>query len=253
VTTEPFWIADPRSFVQAEGPDALTYLQSQLSQDLSRLAAGGSTYSLVLEPAGKVIALVRVTRIGEESFVLDADPVVAEPLLARLTRFKIRVKADLTLLDWECIVVRGRDAAIAVGPGSDGSWVVPAWRGDGSAVDLIGPAPAAPDGVREGTHDDLLAARIEAAWPVAGVDYEIGAAIPAALGVSAEAVSFTKGCYPGQELVERMDSRGAQAPKTLRAFDVPAGTAAGDEIDVEGTTVRVTSVAGTRALALIHR
>jgi folate-binding protein YgfZ len=253
VTTEPFWIADPRSFIQAEGPDALTYLQSQLSQDLSGLTVGGSTYSLVLEPAGKAIALVRVTRTGEETFVLDADPVVAEPLLARLSRFKIRVQAELTFLDWECIAVRGTEAALTVGPGGDGTWVVPAWRGGGSAVDLIGPAPVAPEEMREGTHDELLAARIEATWPLAGVDYEIGAAIPAALGVNAEAVSFTKGCYPGQELVERMDSRGAQAPKTLRTFDVPAGTAVGDELEVEGATVRVTSVAGTRALALVHR
>lgn len=253
MNNEAFWIADPRSFIQAEGPDALTYLQSQLSQDLNGLAIGGSLYSLVLEPAGKVIAVVRVTRTGDESFVLDADPVVAEPLLARLSRFKIRVKAELMLADWQCIAVRGDGAASAVGEPGDGTWVVPAWRGDGSAVDLIGPAPAAPDGVRQGTHDDLLAARIDAAWPVAGVDYDIGGEIPAALGVNAEAVSFTKGCYPGQELVERMDSRGAQAPKTVRTVDVPAGTAAGDEVDVDGTTVRVTSVAGTRALALVHR
>lgn len=251
--TEPFWIDDPRAFVLAEGPDALTYLQSQVSQDLARLAVAGSMYSLVLEPAGKVVALVRVTRTGEESFVLDADPVVAEPLLARLSRFKIRVKAELTLADWASVAVRGAGAAAAAGVGGEGTWVVPAWRGDGTAVDLIGPAPVAPSGVREGTHDELLAARIEAAWPVAGIDYEIGGAIPAALGVNAEAVSFTKGCYPGQELVERMDSRGAQAPRTLRTVDVPAGTAPGDEVDVDDTTARVTSVAGTRALALLHR
>jgi len=253
VTTEPFWIAEPRSFILADGPDALTYLQSQLSQDLNGLTVGGSTYSLVLEPAGKVIAVVRVTRTGDESFVLDADPVVADPLLARLTRFKIRVKAELTLVDWQCLAVRGDAAADSVIDAGEGTWVVPAWRGDGSAIDLIGPAPASPPSVREGAHDELLAARIEAAWPVAGIDYEIGGAIPAALGVVTEAVSFTKGCYPGQELVERMDSRGAQAPKSLRAVDVPVGTAAGDEVEVDGTPVRVTSVAGTRALALIHR
>src|SRR5690606_3902099 len=145
-----------------------------VSQDLARLAVDGSMYSLVLEPAGKVVALVRVTRTGDESFVLDTDPVVAEPLLARLTRFKIRVKAELTLADWQCVAVRGDGAARVAGAGGDGTWVVPAWRADGSAVDLIGPAPAPPAGVREGTHDELLAARIEAAWPVAGIDYEIG-------------------------------------------------------------------------------
>ncbi len=47
--------------------------------------------------------------------------------------------------------------------------------------------------------------------------------IPASLGeVVRVAVSFTKGCYPGQELVERMDSRGSSAPQVLRRVDVPA-------------------------------
>ena len=141
-----------------------------------------------------------------------------------------------------------------LGPGGDGTWVVAAWRGDGSAVDLIGPAPVAPDGMREGTHDELLAARIEATWPLAGVDYEIGAAIPAALGVNAEAVSFTKGCYPGQELVERMDSRGASAPRVLRTVDAPAGTAPGDPVIRDGAEIGVyTSVHGTRAIARLKR
>lgn len=249
MSTEPFWVADPRRFLLAEGPDALSYLQSQLSQDLNRLAVGASAYSLVLEPAGRAIAVLRVTRTGDESFVLDTDPAAGDEVLSRLTRFKIRVKADLRDLDWRCIAVRGAGAADVRPP--EGTWAVSAWRGDG--VDLIGPAPEPPLGVGEGTPADLLAARVDAGWPVAGVDYEPGEPIPAALGVTAEAVSFTKGCYPGQELVERMDSRGADAPRSLRVVDVPGGTAAGTEVEVDGRTVRVTSVAGTRAIALVHR
>jgi folate-binding protein YgfZ len=245
---ELFWCADPRTVVVADGPDTLTYLQSQLSQDLRPLPVGGSTYSLALEPAGKAVALLRVWRTGDEQYVLDTDPVAGDALLARLNRFKIRVKTDFQPVEWACIAVRGAGAMEAF-PGA-----ISAWRGDGTAVDLLGPDVTVPDGVRAGTPEELLAARIAVAWPAAGVDYEPGGIIPAALGVSAEAVSFTKGCYPGQELVERMDSRGAQAPRVLRHVSVPAGTSRGDAVTIDGgADAVVTSVLGTEAIALVAR
>ena len=83
-----------------------------------------------------------------------------------------------------------------------------------------------------------------------------GQTIPAVTGVVPVAVSFTKGGYPGQELVERMDSRGADAPLSLRIVDVDAGTAVGDPLVVAGAEVgSITSVspAGTLALALVRR
>ena len=68
------------------------------------------------------------------------------------------------------------------------------------------------------------------------------------------AVSFTKGCYPGQELVERMDSRAAEAPFALRVLEDLHGHEPGDEIVRDGTVVaRITSVAGGRALAYVRR
>ena len=83
-----------------------------------------------------------------------------------------------------------------------------------------------------------------------------GETIPAVTGVVGLAVSFTKGCYPGQELVERMDSRGADAPRTLRILDVD-GAEVGDEVlDAAGDVVgSITSVApgGDHALALVKR
>jgi len=94
------------------------------------------------------------------------------------------------------------------------------------------------------------AARIAAGWPRMGAEIVSGETIPAVTGVVALSVNFTKGCYPGQELVERMDSRGADAPKTLRIIDVPNGTKAGQRID---GLAEVTSVNGTTALAYVKR
>ena len=71
------------------------------------------------------------------------------------------------------------------------------------------------------------------------------------------AVNFTKGCYPGQELVERMDSRQSQAPRQLRIVTVEPGAKPGDSVfdPVEpGVAVgELTSVVGDRALAYVKR
>jgi folate-binding protein YgfZ len=108
---------------------------------------------------------------------------------------------------------------------------LPAWWCDGSAVDLRGDEP--PTGVPQGTDAMLEHERIASAWPSFGTDVEPGA-IPAETGLVPHAVSFTKGCYPGQELVERMDSRGAGAPHRVVAVRCQVPPSPGDEVVVDG-------------------
>ncbi len=245
------WAQTPRDFVMVEGADALKYLQSQLAQDLSTLAVGEARPSLLLEPQGKVSALVRVLRSGDHAYVIDVDAGFLEPMTARLTRFMIRVDAKVTAIPWRCIAVRGPEAS-TVSP-TPGGVLVPAWWGDGTALDIVGPDPTPPVGIAQGTTEDIDAARVASGWPAMGAEIT-ESSLPAEIGVVPVAVSFTKGCYPGQELVERMDSRGAQAPRTLRRFSVPAGTQVGDPVIVDGVEVaRYTSVAGSHALALVKR
>ncbi len=226
-----FWCEYPRDVVQVSGPDAATYLQSQVSQDLRPVQVGDSVWSFVLQPAGKVDVLLRVWRTAEDTFVLDTDEGFGATMTARLNRFKIRVKADIVGLDWRCIAVRGVESRPA------GSLV--AW---GEGYDLLGADPGPVEGVPHGSADDLLAARVDAVWPAMGAEIVPGDTIPAETGVTPVAVSFTKGCYPGQELVERMDSRGATAPRLLQRL--PAA-ATGDAI--------VTTVAGEWALGYVKR
>jgi tRNA-modifying protein YgfZ len=101
------------------------------------------------------------------------------------------------------------------------------------------------------------AARVAAGWPRMGHEIVPGETIPATTGVVPVAVSFTKGCYPGQELVERMDSRGADAPWSLRIVEVSSPVERGDPVrDATGAEVgTITSVApdGGLALALVKR
>lgn len=229
-----FWTEVHRDVVHVTGDDSLTYLQSQISQDIRGLAVGASAYSFVLQPVGKIDALIRIARVADQEFVIDTDHGYGEPLMARLNRFKIRVKVDIAAVQWRCISVRHATESVAHG--------VPAW-GATDAFDLIGPDPQAPAGVREGSLAELELARIVAGWPAMGSEIT-DATIPAETGVVTQAVNFTKGCYPGQELVERMDSRGSQAPRFVRRMQSPTPLNVGDEVTHAAAVVgRITSSA----------
>lgn len=116
----------------------------------------------------------------------------------------------------------------------------------------IEPLPATGQGHAPG--EELEQERIEAGWPAMGAEIVAGETIPAETGLTAVAVDFRKGCYPGQELIERMDSRGASPPRRLRILDVAPGSQPGDPIVHDGGEVGVlTSVAGPRALGYVKR
>jgi folate-binding protein YgfZ len=239
-----------RDVVRVAGPQAGEYLQGQLSQDLTPLAVGEAAFSFVLQPQGKVDAFVRVSRAGDEVYVLDVDAGWGEALLARLRRFLLRTRAEVTPLDWSVVAVRGAPApapagGLAVGPETPGV----------EGVDLLGPAvpdPAGLPALDPAAYEEL---RIRAGVPRMGAELDEGT-IPAAAGVTDRAVSFTKGCYTGQELVARIDARGDRVPTRLRGVVAggPSALAAGAAVEVGGREVgRLTSAAGGVALAYLRR
>lgn len=240
-----------RDIVMVHGPDAQTYLHSQLSQEIRDLAVGQARWSFVLQPTGKVDALVRVLRSGEAAYVLDVDGGWGEALVARLNRFRIRVKADVEPIGWQAVAVRGEGEPPVV----PGAVAVPAWPGT-PGVDLLGPAvDAAATGLPVVDRDVYERARILAGWPAMGAELDADT-IPATTGVVPFAVSFTKGCYPGQELVERIDSRGGNVPRHLRRLVVagPGTIEVGAPVRASGVEIgRVTSTAGDVALAYLGR
>ncbi len=239
-----------RDVLRAFGPEALAYLQGQLSQDVAGLAAGASAWSLVLAPAGRVDALVRVARLGPDEYLLDTDGGWGEALLARLSRFRLRTKVDFEALEWRTVALRGplvtppapSDGAPAV---LDASW--PTLPG----VDLLGPAPEVPPGMVAVGEEAYQAARIEAGIPVMGAELT-ERTIPAEAGIVERTVNFTKGCYTGQELVARIDSRGSHVARRLRGLVLEGPVEPGAAIEAGGKEVgRVTSAAPSPALGWV--
>jgi folate-binding protein YgfZ len=202
-----------RDVVAVVGPDARTYLHGQVSQDVQSLASGESRWTLVLAPSGRVDVLARVLCAAEDRFELDTEAGFGDVLHDRLDRFRIRVKAEL----------------------------------DRATADLPAGAPLVgwwDEGVWLAGVDDYERSRVAAGWPAMGTEIVPGERIPAEVGVVPVAVNFSKGCYPGQELVERMDSRGSQAPRQLRIVSID---------DATNPDVEITSVAGDKALAYVKR
>jgi folate-binding protein YgfZ len=203
-----------RDVVRATGADAASFLQGQLSQEVEGLPVGETRATFVLQPQGKVDVWGRITRVGEQEFLLDVDAGFGQALLDRLNRFKLRVDVSLE-----------------------------------PVVDPTAPGSDAP------THE---AERIVDGIPRMGREIS-EATIPAELGqwVIDQSVSFTKGCFTGQELVARIDSRGGNVPRHLRIIDIQgdATPPVGASLTVEGkaagelTSVAVSAESG-RAVAL---
>jgi folate-binding protein YgfZ len=191
-----------RGVVTIVGPDTFSFLQALVSADLDPLADGDAVHSLLLAPQGKLDVDFRLVRVGPEEAWLDCAPGLGEHLAASLTRFRIRVKAEiLDRTDELGVLSRVGDDDGVVAP--DGVHRIPtAW-----GFDLIGPRAALPD---VGPVVDPIAYeawRIEQAIPVQPADVD-DTTIPQEAFLEQDAVSFTKGCFIGQELVCRIDSRG---------------------------------------------
>lgn len=260
-----------RDVVVVSGPDAAGFLQGQCSQDLLPLSEGENAWSLLLTPQGKVVALVRVSRSGADSYILDVDRGWGEQVLERLRRFKLRVKVELRLETWPCLEMRGPGAAAAAGSGlAAGLALAFEWNGL-PGVDLLGPGDhdrprevplGAVPGVPLGDPGAFEAARIEAGFPIMGAELD-ESTIPQAAGIVERTVSFTKGCFTGQELVARLDARGSRVPRVLRGIEVEAGAglpSRGDALLLDGRQVgALTSVGwsprtrGAVALAYVRR
>lgn len=197
-----------RDVVVVKGPDAASFLHGQLSQNVERLAVGDSALSFLLHPQGKVAAWGRISRVEDEEYWFDVDPGFGEDAAGRLQRFLLRVKCTIEFHSWPMVQLRGPGIERPEGSliASIGSDVV--------GYDILGPDAGVPDGVDVGEAEAFEAQRIGLRWPAMGA--EIGeSTIPAEVGTVNESADFTKGCYVGQELVARVDSRGSNTPRKI--------------------------------------
>jgi folate-binding protein YgfZ len=221
--------ARPREFVGVTGPDAEDFLQRMLSNDVTTAPC----QALLLTPKARVIAPVVVVRRADDDFLLLTEPGLGETVTATLLRARFAAKVEIEPEEHSSVVVFG--------------------EGDGIPNREFGePASELLDAEIQPTlsGDELEQLRIEAGMPAWSKESD-DTILPAEAGLDETHVSFTKGCYPGQEPIARLRHRG-KVNRRLRVLDVDSAQP-GDEIRAGDKVVgRVTSAVENRALAYVR-
>jgi len=226
-----------RGYIEVSGPDAADYLERMLSNEAAGLQIGAAIPALLLTPKGRIIAPLRVARTGPESFVLITDAAaLAAPAANALLASRFAAKCEIEVRPWSGFVQFGREPEAPAVPIRDfGVEAWEAWRED--------PAEGADP-------QELEELRIEAGTPAWGAELD-DSILPAEAGLDETHISFTKGCFPGQEPIARLRHRG-HVNRRLRRLQVE-GAKRGDEIVWSGKVVgRVTSAVRGRALGYVR-
>ena len=257
------------------GSEAKSFLQGQVSNDVERLAQGEGCYAAFLTPKGKMLGDLRILDAGDE-LLLDTERVALQELFNMIRRYSVGYEVQLHKRTLE------RCLFSLIGPASDELLVgLPEREHAHVLVDLEGVRARA---IRTDVGIDLLApgdsvepvraelerrgavpipeavaecVRIERGRPRYGIDLD-DSVIPQEAGLNERAVSFTKGCYVGQETVARLYYRG-KPNRQLRGLRLSGSASVGDELRVGDRTVgTLTSVTesprlGSIALALVRR
>ena len=222
----------PRAYVRVQGPDAVAYLDRMLSNDVPEQ---GSADALLLTPKARVIATLLVWRRGPDDVLLLTEPELGETVRTTLLRSRFAAKCEIELEE--------HTSTIVLGEGGDGVGI--------PNRDYAVPAREVLDSALEG-EADLERLRIEAGTPRYGREID-DRVLPAEAGLEERAISFSKGCYPGQEPVARQHFRG-KVNRRLRVLAVDGDPPAPETPVVHGEKEvgRVTSAVPGLALGYVR-
>lgn len=224
-----------RGYVRVAGPEAADFLERMVSNEVVSLHPGESRQALLLTPKSRIVAPLRLVREEPEAFLLVTEAELAETVASALLRARFAAKCEITVAPLHGLLH-------FADPGSglrNDDYAVEAWETWGEDQ------PEAPDDA------ELEALRIEAGTPRWGRELD-ETVLPAEAGLDETHVSFTKGCYPGQEPIARLHFRG-RPNRRLRRLEV-ADAKPDDEIRQGDKVVgRVTSAVPGRALGYVRR
>ena len=231
----------PRAYVGVTGADAASYLQRMVSNDVEALELGEACQVLLLTAKARLIAPLTVLRRGVDDFLLLTEPSLGDRVAKELLRFRFAARCVIAAEAHSSVIVLGEPSPEGAVPTLD--YGVPAYElldADVPTADPIG-------------GDELERLRILARTPAWGRELD-DRVLPAEAGLDEHAISFTKGCYPGQEPVARLHYRGhpnrGLRVLELEGSDLPAYDA---ELTLDGKAVgRITSAVteGSNVLAL---
>jgi hypothetical protein len=217
-----FWWR-PACWLRVSGPDALTFLQGQFTNDLRSLERAPAVYGLWLTVKGKVLADSFVARDGGDGFWVGSYFCPAAAVRERLESHIIAddvVVSDETA-EWEAVSAFGRSVETLRQDPPEAGVVFPGRRARQTHLEWVFPAARAAEARIRFSDTAVVDEATIAHWRISAgipaVPTDIGAAdLPNEGALEAEALSYTKGCYLGQEVMARLKSMGQVRRRLLR-------------------------------------
>jgi folate-binding protein YgfZ len=248
--SEPRLASTSPDLVWFGGGDALRFLNDLISQEIANMEPGSVRRSLLLTPQGKLDHILWVLGGGDE-IGLVVDEGRGEDLSAKLGRYRIRVDVEVapsTVDRWLVVGPSGAEPGHWAGD-REGLTANLSWPGVERTL-VVGEKPELP----VMSVEEYETMRIEAGEPLMGVDVT-DSTIPQETGLVGHSISFDKGCFLGQELVARLDSRGGRVNHHLRILRFEgAAPQGGERVTRDGEQVGIiTSSAGGIGLGLLRR
>ena len=234
-------LLDDRGVARVEGPDAASFLQGLVTNDVEKIAVGQSRYAALLSPQGKILFDFLVFRRAEDTFLVDAPADRVGELVKRLGFYKLRAKVS----------VSDESARLAVIVAAEGEPRDPRAPALGRRDIVARETAPAPDPAARAAYEQK---RIALGSPKGGVDFAYGDAFPHDANMDlVNGVDFAKGCYVGQEVVSRMQHRGGVRKRILRVrIDGPAPAPGAPVLDGQLPVGTLGASAGGEALALLR-
>jgi hypothetical protein len=251
---------EDRGVVRVAGPDATSFLQGLVTNDIEKLATRPAIHAALLTPQGKILFDFLVVRDGD-GYLLELQRDKVAELVKRLGFYRLRAKLEIVDASavYEVAAYWGA-APDALGEPPSGSIVLAdprlaalGWRGLARVPEaLAGAGPRVMDPPRPAApyHEH----RIGLGVPEGGRDYAYGDAFPHEANLDQlNGVDFEKGCYVGQEIVARMEHRGTARKRLVPVKGMGPLPQPGTEVTAgEVSLGTLGSVAGGRALAMLR-
>jgi folate-binding protein YgfZ len=257
MTTARTALLTDRGVVRVTGPDAAKLLQGLVTNDMGLLATQPAIHAGLLSPQGKILFDFFVVK-APGGFCLETARDKAASLAERLMMYRLRADADIKdkSSDYTVAAIWG-GAREPHGEGPPPLWFadprLPA-MGCRELVTMGSDWALGAEDASSATQDDYHAHRIAQGVPEGGRDYAFGDTFPhEALFDLLDGVSFTKGCYVGQEVVSRMQNRGTARKRVVPVVGDASLPIAGSTILAGDAEIgRLGSVASDRGLALLR-
>ncbi|WP_336057223.1 CAF17-like 4Fe-4S cluster assembly/insertion protein YgfZ [Nitratireductor sp. CH_MIT9313-5] len=240
-------VFEDRAVIHVTGKDAENLLQNVITTDLDKLGEGEAQAGALLTPQGKILFDFVISRLEDRGFRLDVRGDVAADLVKRLTLYKLRAKAEISLADQETVLaIWDNDSESSE---SDSAVCRDLRFGDAQVFRSY-----AKGGVTDAGGAEWEAMRIEHAVAESGRDFELGDAFPHDILYDyGGGVGLRKGCYVGQEVVSRMHHRGTARRRLVKVrADTPLPESGSAIVVGEREIGRLGTVSGTTGLAIVR-